>query len=110
MIIFLIFLFYWLGVSLHYAYILLGIITLVILILVFRKYKTKLLFVCLITFIAGVGISHIRIDQKHQVYEGIVIDAKSNYFLLYSGGERLYTYEKDNNYEIGDVLKITGYK
>lgn len=110
MIIFLIFLFYWLGVSLHYAYILLGIITLVILIIVFKKYKTKLLFVCLATFIAGVGVSHIRIDQRHQIYEGIVIEAKSNYFLLYSGGERLYTYEKNNNYEIGDVLKIKGYK
>ena len=60
--------------------------------------------------IIGVGISYIKIDIKKESYSGIVIDSHPNYFLILSGGERLYSYNKNNEYEIGDYLKITGQK
>ena len=60
--------------------------------------------------IIGVGTSYIKIDIKKESYSGIVIDSHPNYFLLLSGGERLYSYYKNNEYEIGDYLKITGQK
>ena len=60
--------------------------------------------------IIGVGISYIKIDIKKESYSGIVIDSHPNYFLILSGGEKLYSYNKDNEYEIGDYLKIKGEK
>ena len=60
--------------------------------------------------IIGVGISYIKIDVKKESYSGIVIDSHPNYFLILSGGEKLYSYNKDNEYEIGDYLKIKGEK
>ncbi len=60
--------------------------------------------------IIGVGISYIKIDVKKESYSGIVIDSHPNYFLILSGGEKLYSYNKNNEYEIGDYLKITGQK
>ena len=60
--------------------------------------------------IIGVGISYIKIDIKKESYSGIVIDSHPNYFLMLSGVERLYAYNKNNEYEIGDYLKITGKK
>ncbi len=60
--------------------------------------------------IIGVGISYIRIDIKKESYSGIVIDSHPNYFLILSGVEKLYSYNKNNEYEIGDYLKITGQK
>ena len=35
---------------------------------------------------------------------------KTIIFLFLTGGERLYCYAKDNQYDIGDYLTITGYK
>ena len=60
--------------------------------------------------IIGVGISYIKIDIKKESYSGIVIDSHPNYFLILSSGEKLYSYNKNNEYEIGDYLKITGEK
>ena len=60
--------------------------------------------------IIGVGISYIKIDIKKESYSGIVIDSHPNYFLILSGVEKLYSYNKNNEYEIGDYLKITGQK
>lgn len=60
--------------------------------------------------IIGVGISYIKIDIKKESYSGIVIDSHPNYFLILSGGEKLYSYNKGNEYEIGDYLKIKGEK
>ncbi len=60
--------------------------------------------------IIGVGISYIKIDIKKESYSGIVVDSHPNYFLILSGGEKLYSYNKDNEYEIGDYLKIKGEK
>ena len=40
----------------------------------------------------------------------MVYQAKENYFLFNSGGERLYVYAKNHSYDIGDWLTIEGSK
>ena len=40
----------------------------------------------------------------------MVYTVKENYFLLNSGGERLYVYAKNHSYDLGDYLSITGEK
>ncbi len=64
----------------------------------------------LATFLLGVGVSYIRIDIKSDNYSGLVVEARDNYFILLSKGEKLYVYQKDNTYEIGDYLSISGEK
>ena len=44
------------------------------------------------------------------MFQGLVYEAKENYFLFNSGGERLYVYSKNHSYDIGDILTITGEK
>ena len=111
MIIFLIFLCYWLGLSLRYALIPIAIaFSLILLALFIKKFSQKTSAIAVIIFALGVGVSFIKIDTQRTSYSGIVIDSKQNYFLLLSKGEPLYVYEKNNEYEIGDYLKIEGEK
>lgn len=60
--------------------------------------------------VIGVGISYLKVDYQRETYSGFVIDSHTNYFILLSKGERLYAYNKENNYEIGDYLTIEGTK
>ena len=110
MIIFIFFLFFWLGISFRYSLVVFSIVIIILSIIVFHKYKKNIGLLCLGLTIIGVGISYIRFDFKQEVYSGIVMDSKENYFIMLSKGERLYSYSKDNDYEIGDYLKITGEK
>ena len=110
MIIFFIFLFLWLGISFRYSLIVFSILSSILSIILFYKYKKAVGLICLSTLILGVGISYIKFDFKQESYAGLVIDSHDNYFLMLSKGERLYTYYKDNPYEIGDYLTIKGKK
>ena len=76
----------------------------------FYKYKKKIGILCVFSLLAGVGISYIKFDFKQDVYAGFVIDSHDSYFITLSKGEKLYTYSKDNTYEIGDYLQIKGEK
>ena len=110
MIFFLLFLFYWLGLSFRYAYIPIFIVAIILAVIVLKKYKAKFFAISFILFGIGIGVSYIRFDHKQTTYSGMIIDAKDNYFIMLSKGERLYVYEKENKYEIGDYLSITGEK
>ena len=110
MIIFIFFIFFWLGISFRYSLVVFAIVAIILFIITFRKYKRKIGFICVGICILGVGLSYLKFDFKKQIYSGVVIDSKENYFLLLSSGEKLYTYNKNNEYEIGDYLKITGEK
>ena len=110
MIIFFIFLFYWLGLCSRYSLLVIAVVVVFLLIVVFKKYKTKVFLLALGVFTIGVGVSYIKIDIPRTSFSGMVIDSHDNYFLLLSKGEKLYTYNKSNSYEIGDYLTITGEK
>ena len=58
----------------------------------------------------GFGLSYLKLDFQKSSYQGIVYASKDNYFLLNSGGERLYVYLKNHDYDIGDILTIQGEK
>lgn len=58
----------------------------------------------------GIGFSFLKISSQKVVYQGLVYHAKENYFLLNSGGERLYVYAKNHRYDLGDILTISGEK
>ena len=110
MIIFLIFLSFWLGLSISSAYIALSLVALVFLLFVFKRFSKKLGIICLVSLGIGFAFSFLHISYHKTTYLGFVYTAKENYVLLNSGGERLYVYAKNHSYDIGDILTIEGKK
>ena len=110
MIIFFIFLSFWLGLSLSRSYIVLTLVAIVFLLFTYKRFSKCHFFVCLSTLFLGLGISFIQISYNKNSFQGVVYVAKENYILLNSGGERLYVYAKNNDYDIGDILTIEGNK
>lgn len=110
MILLFLFLSYWLGLSFKYCWYIYLILIIGLFILLFKRYTKKLAFICLSTFLVGVGVSFIKFSFNKQIYEGMVYEVKDNYFLFNSSGEKLYVYEKNTNHEVGDILKISGEK
>ena len=110
MIIFLIFLSFWLGLSLSRSYIVLSIVAIVFLLFVLKRFSKRLFYISLFVLLLGFGCSFIQISYSKDSYSGIVYYAKENYILLNSGGERLYVYAKNHDYDIGDFLTIEGNK
>ncbi len=113
MIIFLFFISLLLGITLKNSWIAIGIISvLFFLFLIFKRKVKKGIIIYASIFLFGFGISFINITYPKDTteYVGIIYQAKDNYFLFNSGGERLYCYKKNHDYEIGDIVKIKGNK
>ena len=111
MIIFLIFLSFWLGLGLSSAWIALGIVAIVFLLFVLKRFKKEPFIFCFVAFVSGFLCSFLKFSYNNKnTFDGIVYEAKDNYFLFNSGGERLYVYAKNHSYDIGDLLSITGQK
>ena len=64
----------------------------------------------MISCLIGVGLSFIRPQFNKSEYCGIVEEVKENYFIFNSTFEKLYVYQKEHHYEIGDILVIKGNK
>ena len=60
----------------------------------------------LIGFLLGVPKTKARND--YGIYEGVVIENRSNYFVFESAFHRYYVYEKGTEREEGDILSIEG--
>lgn len=60
----------------------------------------------------GTGLSFLLLIQGGQEgylsCSGVVIEAKKNYFIFLSGGNRYYVYEKDTEHYFGDIIKLSG--
>lgn len=110
MIIFLVFIFYWIGLFLKYSWIVLSFLSLSILIFLLIRYKNKVFLLLIIPLGLGIGVSHINIEYNKQSYTGFIFESKENYFLINCWGEKLYCYQKENDYEIGDIITIDGNK
>ena len=88
-----------------------GIIeALVLLIFCFFRFKRKTFVAAVIFCLIGVGLSFIRPCFKKKEYSAVVTEVKENYFIVSSSFEKLYVYEKEHKYEIGDILLIKGNK
>ena len=112
MIIFLIFLSFWLGLSIPSAYIALSIVAIVFLLFVYKRFSKSFSVICLSFIALGIGLNFLKIShaQSQTRFIGFVYLTSDNYFLLNSGGERLYVYAKNHSYDIGDILTIDGEK
>ena len=110
MVILVFFLLYWIGLSFRYHYVVFLIVAAIVVSLTFRKFKKKIAIFSICFFLIGIGVSYINIDINREVYDGFVSESKDNYFLLFSKFERLYVYNKNNTYEIGDYVSVSGYK
>ncbi len=102
----------WIGLSIRYHPIVLIIVASLLLIYLFKKYAKKMTLISLCVLALGVGYSFLDIDyvSKDDTYSGVVIESKDNYFIFYTGLERLYVSSYDNSYEVGDILSISGEK
>lgn len=110
MIILFFFLCYWLGLSLSHSWIIFSLLILLTLFFLYRRFGKKV-FLCGFSLVfSGVGISYINIDVDREEYIGVVYESHDNYFLFNTGGERLYCYQKEHDYEIGDWLSVHGDK
>ena len=110
MIIFLIFLSFYLGNVFTYSLLAFLIVAVVFLFCVFKRFKSLCFFVSLGTILLGISYSFINVSFSKSSYDGLVYTVKENYFLINSGGERLYVYKKNHAYDIGDYLSISGEK
>ena len=109
MIIFLIFISFWLGLSISRSYIVLSLVAIVFLLFVYKRFSWRHLCINACIVLLGFGLSFVQISfHNKSSYTGVVYTAKENYLLLNSGGERLYVYSKNHDYDIGDVLTIEG--
>ena len=85
------------------------IISLAFLIFILYRFGKKKLVVVIFVFALGVLIPQIPIKFNSQPsFEGMVIDARDNYYLFQSKFERYYVYSEDNDFEIGDRLTLKG--
>ena len=66
--------------------------------------------VALVSFGVGIGISYINFDISKETYNGVVIESKDNYYIFSSALSKYYIYNKNNQYEVGDILSIKGKK
>ena len=98
------------GLNLRYGLLIWGALTLAILLTLIIKKRSILYFVHIIPLLVGVGVSFIHLDFNKTTYNGLVIESKTNYFLFSSSFEKFYVYNKNNSYEIGDCLSISGNK
>ncbi len=110
MILLVLFVSFWLGLSLNNSPLIVFIISFLLFIYIWKKISKKVLVISSLFLFIGITISFINIDIKKTSYEGIVVEVSNNYYLLSSDFEKLYVYEKDTNKEIGDILIIDGNK
>lgn len=105
-----IFLSLFVGINIRFS-IILGIIELVILLVfTFFRFNKKISLICLSASLIGVGLSFIRPSFQKEAYLSVVVESKKNYFIASSSFEKFYVYQKDNNFEIGDIITLQGTK
>ena len=85
----------------------------IILILIFRKIPLKAIFKCILTTFVSLtiyctiyGVSSSSTAINEQIF--IVKRARENYVIISNYFNNLYMYEKGNNYDEGDILRISG--
>ena len=109
---------FWLFISLMYGLIFTEmsltfkiIISIVLLILLIKKFKIKRSLIFLSIFSIGLGISFIPLkveEDEHRTIYGVVLESETNYYLLKSGIHCYYIYEENNEVDALSFLKLSG--
>ena len=110
MILLLIFISIYLGLSLRWYIVFVSILVVPFFVFLFIRFKKRIFVTSLISFLIGVGVSYINFDITKESYLGVVTESKDNYYIVSSNLMKFYVYNKDNQYEVGDVLRIKGEK
>ena len=110
MILLILFLIYWLGLSIRCCWYILIIPLILLFWLIIKQRKPKLMIISSLMLLMGLVSSNIHINTNSLTHQGIVYEVKENYYLFNSSGERFYVYEKNNTREIGDIIVIQGEK
>ncbi|MGM9857688.1 MAG: MBL fold metallo-hydrolase [Bacilli bacterium] len=71
------------------------------------KKKSLLLFAFLVSIF--MGFFKVPINSEKNNFYGIVTISKENYYVIKDGLSSFYIYEKENDKEVGDILKIEGH-
>ena len=100
----------YLGINVRVSIILGAIELVAVLSFAFYRFGKKFFIAGVISCMIGVGLSFIRPQFDKSEYQGVVEEVKENYFIFNSTFEKLYVYEKEHPYEIGDILLIKGNK
>lgn len=84
------------------------IISLIYLVFIFIRFNKKYAFLMLSIFIGGAILGNLKYEYSSQdnIYQGMVVEVKKNYFLFQSHFEKYYVYEENTTREIGDFLTI----
>ena len=77
---------------------------------IFKKFYGKKRNILLFSFIASLflGFSRQPINLSKNSFFGVVTISKENYYVIKDGLSSFYIYEKGNDKEVGDFLKIEG--
>ena len=82
----------------------------ILLIFSFIRIGKKAALISLVASLIGVGLSFIRPSFNKEAYLSVVTESKDNYFIANSTLEKFYVYQKNNTYEIGDIISLKGHK
>ena len=85
------------------------VIALVYLVFIFIRFNKKCALIFCSLFIGGALIGGLNIEYNNvdNVYKGMVVEVKQNYFIFQSHFERFYVYEENTTKEFGDYLIIS---
>lgn len=100
----------WIGLYLSHDYLVYILISIILILFILKRFKVKTTLMFIGFIFIGYLTSFISFDFTKQQYSGLVTESKENYYILSSTFEKLYVYEKDNDKEIGDIIRIDGYK
>lgn len=109
MILLLAFLSIFIGLSFRYNYLACSILIVAFIFYLYKRFNKRTLLFCTLLIGCAIGISYIHIHIDKSVFTGVVSESHDNYFIFNTGLEKLYVYSKNNPYEIGDILTISGY-
>lgn len=98
------------GINLRFSIVFGLIETILWILFIIYRFGKKSSIIPLIFVLIGVSFSFINPSFQKETYKSVVIEVKENYFIASSTFEKLYVYEKEHGYEIGDILDIRGEK
>lgn len=109
---------FWLFISLLYGLIFTEmslsfkiVISIILLIILIKKFKIKrsLLFIGIFSIGLGVSFIPLKVEEKeNEIIYGVVLESKTNYYLVKSGIHAYYVYEENNEVDALSFLKLKG--
>lgn len=98
----------WLGLNFFKEPILFAILGVILSLFIYKRFCKSYCLIFAIVFVVFSGLSFIRMTPWINQSFSLVIESKDNYFVILSGFNKFYISNYDNNFQIGDLIKING--